>query len=266
VRVDSETNITSYNDVEVRLIVNQFSVSKEGKHAFGYQSNLFRDDEVKTFILKYRHSVFQTNAKDLKADEFPDLSKAGKKGVDAGAILSLQGAKRTDFAQASATKTVDLKDIFIQEKGQAAYNVWQKREERGSNKAAGKKATPKRSVGKRSGKTLSVAGKRSAKAESKDVASPDEEEPSPEVIKRAISKILQRKKTTALTGKRSAQKKTPASRAKMTLSDYKKYLEWYVSQNPEGKKSKGPSGKGSRAGKASAGKKSAGKASTRSKK
>jgi hypothetical protein len=52
----------------------------------------------------------------------------------------------------------------------------------------------------------------------------------------------------------------------MTLSDYKKYLEWYVSQNPEGKKSKGPSGKHSRAGKASAGKRSAGKASTRSKK
>lgn len=220
IKVNSNSNFTSYADIEVRLVVNSFQVNKDGKYQARYQTNLFRDDDIKTLLLKYRHAIFVQNATG-NAEEFPDVTKSSAKKIDAKAVVA---QKKNDFAPASGTKVVDLKDVFIEEKGQAAYTSWVRG---GDKKVTGKKSAPKKSVGKRSGRTLAVGGATPAAGTGS-------------VVRKAIGKILNRKRDQKTTPSRAAAK------AKMTLSDYKKYLDWYVDQ--DGKKS---GGRASRAGKAS---------------
>jgi hypothetical protein len=81
VKTNSTENFTSYADIEVRLIVSAFTVNKDGRYAPKYQKNLFRDDDIKTGILKYRHSAMTDTL--VEAGEFPDVSKnIGQKKVD----------------------------------------------------------------------------------------------------------------------------------------------------------------------------------------
>lgn len=219
-KVNSNNNFTSYADVEVRLVVSSFSLSKDGRFAAKWQTNLFRDDDIKTVLLKFRHSIFVQNAAG-SAEVLADVSKGSAKKLEAGSVVA---QKKNDFAPASGSKVVDLKDVFIDEKGQAAYTTWLRG---GKASVAGKKSTPRKSVGKRSsGKTLSVGGGTGS------------------VVRKAIGKILTRKRDKKVTPSRAAAK------GKMTLSDYKKYLEWYVDNDTK------KSGRTSRAGKSSAGRRS----------
>ena len=175
----------------------------------------------------------------------PDISALteGKKGkaADKG-VVSLKGGKKDeDFSdygfKEGNTHVLKMQDIFIKEKGKAAL---QKLKE-------APVVAPARVKGGAKGKKKAVA-KGSAKSAS---------------VKKQTGKILKYtpSKVTA-EGKKSQKKRTPAMPSpggkksalttdKMTMDEFKKYLEWH-------EKKKGV--------KKTLGKRSAGKASTSSKK
>jgi len=55
-RVNSAETFTSYNNLEIRLVVSEFSAKISEKISnVRFPINLFRDDEMKTAIQAYRH-------------------------------------------------------------------------------------------------------------------------------------------------------------------------------------------------------------------
>jgi hypothetical protein len=61
-KVNSAENFTSYHDVEVRVVVNAFKPAFNEKfQLWKYVRNIFRDDEVKTFLNHHCYSVMQVS-------------------------------------------------------------------------------------------------------------------------------------------------------------------------------------------------------------
>ena len=59
-KVNSAEVFTSYNNIEIRLIVTNFKVNLQEKlQPTRFPFNLFRDDEFKTIIQHYRHHAIQ---------------------------------------------------------------------------------------------------------------------------------------------------------------------------------------------------------------
>jgi len=268
-RVNSAEVFTSYGNIEIRLVVHSFKPNlNERLNPTRYPINLFRDDELKTQIQHFRHTALQTAAGKAKAD-LPDLAKvqtASKSKVEG--IVKVGSGKGDDFSDFSfkegTTATLSLKEIHFQEKG-------------GKSDASGAAPVPKVKGGakgakKAASKSAAKASKASKKEGSKTVE---------KVLKYTPSKSASAKKDTpqksASAGKQSAKKSVGGKKAagmpspggkkstkttdQMTMSQFKKYLDWH-----DAKKGGKSLGKRSIAGKASAASGKASKGGKKSKK
>jgi hypothetical protein len=123
VKVNSTENFTSYHDVEVRVVVNSFKPAFNEKfQLWKYVRNIFRDDEVKTHVLRHCHSVLQETC---KSSELPSVQAVERKGGKASVGKSGPSTSPcADFASSKGTKVQDMKDLFVQEKGEAEYKKW----------------------------------------------------------------------------------------------------------------------------------------------
>lgn len=224
--------IGSYDGVEVRLIVSSFKTSLQDKlNPVRYPSNLFRDNEMKTIIQHYKHECLQKAFAKSKGDSLPDIAK-----VTAADKKENWGSKGTVAIKAEGgfkeghTHSVELKDVFIQEKGAAAYNKKKNNEQVSS--------APKTAGGK----------KRVAKADSKKSGA----------AKTEVRKIL--KYTPKKGGKSSAKnsvagkkqtmssphgKKSVKTTDQMTMEEFKKFLQ-YNKNAGKGKSSAKSAGKASK--------------------
>ena len=71
-RVDSNAVFTSYNGLEVRLIVHSFKPNlSEQVHPKRWPSNLYRDSEFKGTIQAFRHRCVQAAADKVAANDTP---------------------------------------------------------------------------------------------------------------------------------------------------------------------------------------------------
>lgn len=269
-KVNSAEVFTSYGNLEIRLVVNSFKPNlNERLNPTRYPINLFRDDELKTQIQHFRHTALQAAANKTKTESLPDLARvqtASKAKVEG--IVKVGSGKGEDFSDFSFkegnTAVLSIKDIYVQEKGEKGAKVeaapvpMVKGGAKGKGKAASKSAA----------KVTKVAKKEGSKAVEK-------------VIKYTPSKSQSAKKetpqkaATTSAGKQSAKKSVGGKKAvptmpspggkkstkttdQMTMSQFKKYLDWH-----EAKKGGKVLGKRSTTGKASA---ASGKASKASKK
>ena len=223
--------IGSYDGVEVRLIVSSFKTSLQDKlNPVRYPSNLFRDNEMKTIIQHYKHECLQKAFAKSKGDSLPDIAK-----VTAADKKENWGSKGTVAIKADGgfkeghTHSVELKDVFIQEKGAAAYN--KKKNEQVST-------APKTAGGK----------KRAAKADSKKSGAGKSE-----VRKILIYTPKKGGKTSAknsVAGKKQTMssphgKKSVKTTDQMTMEEFKKFLQ-YNKNAGKGKNSAKSPGKGSK--------------------
>lgn len=268
-RVNSAEVFTSYGNIEIRLVVHSFKPNlNERLNPTRYPINLFRDDELKTQIQHFRHTALQAAAGKAKAD-LPDLAKvqaASKSKVEG--IVKVGSGKGDDFSDFSfkegTTATLSLKEIHFQEKG-------------GKGDAAGAAPVPKVKGGaKGAKKAASKSAGKAAKAAKKEGSKTVEK-----VLKYTPSKSASAKKDTpqksASAGKQSAKKSVGGKKAagmpspggkkstkttdQMTMSQFKKYLDWH-----DAKKGGKVLGKRSTTGKASAASGKASKGGKKSKK
>ncbi len=210
-----------------------------------YPINLFRDDEMKTIIQHYHQGAMgKALGKATKGDSLPDISKVSdskdkKQGVEGKGVIALKaGGKKSgddDFGdygfKEGNTHVLKVKDIFIKEKGKAAFDKMTsgavpaapkvKGGAKGKRKAVVKKATKSASVKKQTGKILKYTPSRVASAGKKSTKKRAGHMPSPG-------------------GKQSAKQTTD----QMTMDQFKKYLDWH-DQRKGGKLGKRSAGKAS---------------------
>jgi hypothetical protein len=98
--VDSRTALTSCANLELRLIVNQVTVSDSKVTLAGvYPVNLFRDDESRTYIHFFLYNYQRAKLKEI----YPKLSQ---KVSD---FLQVRGEKKSRYAKLESTKDRDYK-------------------------------------------------------------------------------------------------------------------------------------------------------------
>lgn len=110
-KVNSQDVFTSYAGLEVRLVVNGFTMDKAKAVVTNHPSNLFRDAEMKTLIQNFHHEGVTNNANNAKVS----MPEVGSKGGSGAGVVSYSGAQWS-FKEGK-TATVDLTSIFRQEKG-----------------------------------------------------------------------------------------------------------------------------------------------------
>ena len=115
-RVKSSDVFTSYGGIELKLVVNSFSVapSKDQGIVLKRQPvNLYRDNEMKTLI---NHFIWSAQGKAIagaKGDSMPDIAKlSGKGNVSQGIVKFGSGENFSDFGfKESKTSTVDVSSL-----------------------------------------------------------------------------------------------------------------------------------------------------------
>jgi hypothetical protein len=115
IEMAKSTQFTSYAGVEIKLIASAFQVVSKDLQLDRYPHNIYRDQGVKTMILKQLHGSF---SKTVPSTTLPDISKFGKGSVSQGIVKA--GANAGSYS-VGKTATVDMASIFKQEKGAAAY-------------------------------------------------------------------------------------------------------------------------------------------------
>jgi hypothetical protein len=123
-RVNSADVFTSYAGVELKLIVNSFSVNKDTSVSLNrHPINLYRDNEMKTLINQFVHSA-QSSAisSGLKTESLPDISKFTSKGnVSQGVVKFASGESFSNFGfKESKTAVLDSNALLRADKGAAA--------------------------------------------------------------------------------------------------------------------------------------------------
>jgi len=171
-RVDSNAVFTSYNGLEVRLIVHSFKPNlSEQVHPKRWPSNLYRDSEFKGTIQAFRHRCVQAAADKVAANDTPLSCRNIADSVVAGkddwnfkdgntAVISIGGGRKAVAAggvarvKAGAKGKAKADAKAVVKKGNVASKV--------ANFAASKKPVAKgksSTIGKR---PASVGGKKSA--------------------------------------------------------------------------------------------------------
>jgi hypothetical protein len=114
-KVDSSAVFTSYNGLEVRLIVHSFKAQMgESVHPNRWPSNLYRDDEFKQCIQAFRHRCVQAACDKVGSNDTPLTSKNIADNIVAGKddwssvkegntpVVSLGGGKKAAAASGAA--------------------------------------------------------------------------------------------------------------------------------------------------------------------
>lgn len=108
--VDSTKSFTSYANLELRLVIHDFDLASDSKQELEnkHPTNLFRDDECRTFIQQFLYSQQQAVLKDkCKAFDFTDASTSLVQSIDAsqtkGEFKDYQFLKRTQTEVLPAT-------------------------------------------------------------------------------------------------------------------------------------------------------------------
>lgn len=201
----------SYDGVEIRLNIQSFKTSLQDKlNPVRYPSNLFRDNEMKTIIQHYKHECLQKALSKSKGESLPDISKVSS-GKDAnwGKNGTVTIKSDAGFKEGS-THSVELKDIFVQEKGAQALK---KRDENTASSA------PKVSGGK---------NKRAAKSASKKSNSSSEVK---KVLKFTPKKDGKNSNKASVAGKKHTMpsphgKKSVKTTEYMTMEEFKEFLQY----------------------------------------
>jgi len=219
----------SYDNVEIRLNIQSFKTSLQDKlNPVRYPSNLFRDNEMKTIIQHYKHECLQKALSKSKGDSLPDISKVtgDSKGANWGknGIVSLKAD--AGFREGS-THSVELKDIFVQEKGAQALK---KREDHTSSSAP---------------KVSGAKGKRASKSASKKSGSNTDLK---KVLKYTPKKDGKGSNKASVAGKKHTMpsphgKKSVQTTEHMTMEEFKEFLKYNKKQ---GGKNSTRSGKNSK--------------------
>jgi len=128
-KVNSANVFTSYGGLEVRLIVQSFkpvTQEKDQPTLTRHPVNLYRDDEMKTLIQSYTHQCVQSSVGGVK-ENIQDISKFSSKGnVNQGIVSFAAGNTFSNYTfKEGKTATVDLQNIFKQEKGADALKKLQ---------------------------------------------------------------------------------------------------------------------------------------------
>ena len=163
-RVDSNAVFTSYNGLEVRLIVHSFKPNmSEQVHPKRWPSNLYRDSEFKGTIQAFRHRCVQAAADKVASNDTPLSCKNVSESIVAGkddwnfkegntAVISIGGGRKAVAAGGAAKVKAGAKG-----KAKAAAKASAKKGAGVVAKVA--KFTPKKGAAK--GKQ-STSGKRAA--------------------------------------------------------------------------------------------------------
>jgi hypothetical protein len=220
----------SYDGVEIKLVVQSFKTSLQDKlNPVRYPSNLFRDNEMKTIIQHYKHECLQKALGKSKGDSLPDISK-----VSTADKKENWGSKGTVAIKVDAgfkegnTHSVELKDVFVQEKGAAALK---KREDNASHSAAPK--------------VTGAGKKRNNKADAKKASAKGDAK---KVLKFTPKKDGKNSNKASVAGKKHTMssphgKKSVKTTDQMTMDEFKEFLKYNKKQT--GKVS-AKSGKGSK--------------------
>ena len=107
-RVKSADVFTSYGGVELKLIVNSFSVAPskdQGIQLKRQPVNLYRDSEVKTLV---NHYIWTAQSKVIPSAALPDISKLSGKGNVSAGIVSFGNF---NAAPAAKTSTIDVSSL-----------------------------------------------------------------------------------------------------------------------------------------------------------
>ena len=165
-RVKSSDVFTSYGGVELKLIVNSFSVAPnkdQGIQLKRQPVNLYRDTEVKTLV---NHFIWTAQSKAIPSAALPDISKLSGKGNVSAGIVSFN----CTVAPAAKTNTIDVSSTRKggAKAGKATVKGGLVKAKTTIKKAvASKVAKSKTSVGKKStGKGKTPGGDASGKATS----------------------------------------------------------------------------------------------------
>lgn len=170
-RVDSNAVFTSYNGLEVRLIVHSFKPNlSEQVHPKRWPSNLYRDSEFKGTIQAFRHRCVQAAADKVAANDTPLSCKNIADSVIAGkddwnfkdgntAVISIGGGRKAVAAGGVARVKAGAKG-----KAKAAAKATAKKGNVASKVAnfAPKKAAAKGKQSTTGKRPASVGGKKSA--------------------------------------------------------------------------------------------------------
>lgn len=170
-RVDSNAVFTSYNGLEVRLIVHSFKPNlSEQVHPKRWPSNLYRDSEFKGTIQAFRHRCVQAAADKVAANDTPLSCKNIADSVIAGkddwnfkdgntAVISIGGGRKAVAAGGVARVKAGAKG-----KAKAAAKAVAKKGNVASKVAnfAPKKAAAKGKQSTTGKRPASVGGKKSA--------------------------------------------------------------------------------------------------------
>ena len=166
-RVDSNAVFTSYQGLEVRLIVHSFKPQLgESLHPTVWPTNLYRDDEFKTSIKYFRYRCIQESCEKIQYTEVPLHSKGPvSQGIVKGeepwtftegttkVVLLAQPKPVEKKVEATAAGTVKVKGGLKKRKIKAAAKKVKKEEASGVGKTVDKvlKFTPgKGAKGKKS--------------------------------------------------------------------------------------------------------------------
>ena len=170
-RVDSNAVFTSYNGLEVRLIVHSFKPNlSEQVHPKRWPSNLYRDSEFKGTIQAFRHRCVQAAADKVAANDTPLSCRNIADSVVAGkddwnfkdgntAVISIGGGRKAVAAGGVARVKAGAKG-----KAKAAAKATAKKGNVASKVAnfAPKKAAAKGKQSTTGKRPASVGGKKSA--------------------------------------------------------------------------------------------------------
>ncbi|TNV78229.1 hypothetical protein FGO68_gene14574 [Halteria grandinella] len=249
---EKEASFTSYAGVEVRLVIESFKPNlQERLNPTRYPVNLFRDDEMKTVIRQFRHQLLLMSTSTGSNAKLPDFMK-----IEGGSVmkskLSADCIVLTNLDEVTKTTVKAHKGGF---------------QLLGMKEIADKEALPmeapiavevKKQVPKVTGGAKKVLGKKVNKASAQK-----------EDVKRIVSKVMQHTAPTktagkASKGKQSASKITPkipvgkrsaakapntnmplpseagkgknskATTDNMSMTEFKKYLEWHEQKKKGG--------------------------------
>lgn len=205
-KVKSEDVFTSYGGVELKLVVNGFSVAK-GNDSISlnrHPANIYRDAEVKTCINQFIWAAQKKAiSSGVKGDSLPDVSKlTGKGNVSQGIVKFGAGENFTAFGFKEAkTATVDVSSL-----GRG-----------GKASAKAVKPTVKGGLSAKK-KVISKAGKVGAVAKALSKWTPG-------------GKGTVGKKSTARGGKTPAADESGAGTTDVrTMAKFKKMMEWHKKQ------------------------------------
>lgn len=218
----------SYDGVEIRLNIQSFKTSLQDKlNPVRYPSNLFRDNEMKTIIQHYKHDCLQKALAKSKGESLPDIAKVSTGKNENWGKNGTVGIKADAGFKEGNTHSVELKDIFVQEKG---ANALKKREDHTSSSAP---------------KVSGAKGKRLAKsAAKKSGASGDVQK----VLRYTPKKAAQGSNKASVAGKKHTMpsphgKKSVKTTEHMSMEEFKEFLKYNKKQ---GGKNSTRSGKGSK--------------------